>query len=227
MMRRKSDRIRDNIEGTGGKIITFAMMLKYKSIPLPEMLSDILDLAVRNMGCPVEIEFAVGLRKDSPDICNFYLLQVRPMAIGENRSEVEITDKERQKAFCRSNIFLGNGRRQDISDIIFVKKSAFRLEATPEIAEEVGRLNGKLLTNNSPYLLIGPGRWGSFDRWLGIPVQWKDISGVGAIVEVRGSLLNVEPSHGSHFFQNITAFGIPYLTVIEGTEDHLDWQWLE
>ncbi len=221
------ERIRDTVEGTGGKIITFAKILKYKSIPLCEMLSDILDLAVSNMGCPVEIEFAVDLRKDRPDICNFYLLQLRPMAIGENRSEVEITDKERQNAFCRSNISLGNGRRQDISDIIFVKRSAFRLEATPEIAEEVGRFNRKLLTNNSPYLLIGPGRWGSFDRWLGIPVQWKDISGVGAIVEVRGSLLNVEPSHGSHFFQNITALGIPYLTVTEQTEDHLDWRWLE
>ena len=221
------NRIRDTGEGPGGRIITFAMILKHKSVPIPGMLLDILELARRNMGCPMEIEFAVNLSKDKPDICDLYLLQVRPMVTGENPTEAEITDKERKEAFCRSNLAMGNGRRQDISDIIFVKKDDFRLEATAEIAVEVGRLNGQLITGKLPYLLVGPGRWGSFDRWLGIPVKWDNISGVGAIIEMRGSLIKAEPSHGSHFFQNITSLGIPYVTITEGTEDYLDWQWLE
>ncbi len=219
-------RIRDTSEGEGGKIITFSQILKYKSIPLPEMLSDILGLARKNMGCAVEMEFSVNLRKDKPGSCDFYLLQVRPMVTEEDRFEVEITEKERAKAFCYSNLALGNGKRQDIADIIFVKPDDFKLEATPEIAEEVGRLNGMLITKKLPFLLIGPGRWGSFDRWLGVPVQWRHISGVGAIIELRGALLKADPSQGSHFFQNITSLGVPYVTVTEGTQDHLDWQWL-
>ncbi|HWR67827.1 MAG TPA: PEP/pyruvate-binding domain-containing protein [Desulfomonilia bacterium] len=220
-------RIRDTGEGPGGKIITFSQILKYRSIELPEMLSDILELARRNMGCAVEMEFTVNLRKDKPGACDFYLLQVRPMVTEEDRFEVEITDKDRKIAFCTSNLALGNGRRQDIADIIFVKQDDFKLEATPEIAEEVGGLNGQLITRKLPYLLIGPGRWGSFDRWLGVPVQWRHISGVGAILEIRGALIKADPSQGSHFFQNITSLGVPYVTVTEGAQDFLDWQWLE
>jgi len=220
-------RIRDTSRGPGGKIITFSQILKYKSIPLPEMISDILELARKNMGCGVEVEFAVNLKKENPASCEFYLLQIRPMVTGEDRFEVEITDADRERAFCFSNLALGNGKRQDIADIIFVKPHDFKLEATPKIAEEVGRHNGMLVTGKLPYLLIGPGRWGSFDRWLGIPVQWNHISGVGAIMELRGALIKAEPSQGSHFFQNITSLGIPYVTLTEKTDDYLDWEWLE
>ena len=219
--------VRDTSEGPGGKIITFAQILKYRSIPLPGMISDILDLARRNMGCAVEMEFAVNLRKDSPGACDFYILQLRPMAREEDQVGVEITGEERRQAFCYSSLALGNGRRQDIADIVYVKPGDFRLEATPMIAEEVGRLNSSLITNKLSYLLIGPGRWGSFDRWLGVPVQWRHISGVGAIVEIRGELIKADPSQGSHFFQNITSLGIPYVTITEDTEDFLDWKWLE
>lgn len=220
-------RIRDTGEGAGGKIITFSQILKYKSVPLPEMISDILELARKNMGCAVEMEFAVNLRKGNTGSCDFYLLQIRPMVTDEDRFEVEITDQDHTSAFCYSTLALGNGRREDIADIIFVKQDDFKLEATPEIAEEVGRLNGMLLAKKRPYLLVGPGRWGSFDRWLGIPVQWRHISGVGAILEIRGSLIKADPSQGSHFFQNITSLGIPYVTVTEGTQDRFDWQWIE
>jgi hypothetical protein len=149
------------------------------------------------------------------------------MVTEEDRFEVEISQEDRKHAFCSSNLALGNGKRQDIADIIFVKPDDFKLEATTEIAEEVGRLNGGLITKKLPYLLIGPGRWGSFDRWLGVPVQWRHISGVGAILEIRGTLLKADPSQGSHFFQNITSLGIPYVTVTEGTNDFLDWKWLD
>jgi hypothetical protein len=179
------------------------------------------------MGCAVEIEFAVNLKPEAPLTCDFYLLQVRPMVTEEARFEVEISDMELKKAVCSSGLALGNGKRQDVADIIFVKPDAFKLEATTDIAEEVGKINGQLIQKKLPYLLIGPGRWGSFDRWLGIPVQWRHISGVGAILEIRGSLLKADPSQGSHFFQNITSLGIPYVTVTEGTDDFLDWKWLE
>jgi CheY-like chemotaxis protein len=220
-------RIRDTGEGPGGKIIAFSQILKYKSIPLPEMLSDILELARKNMGCAVEMEFAVNLKKDKSGSCDFYLLQVRPMVTEEDRFDVEITEQDRKRAICISNLALGNGKRKDITDIIFVKPDDFRLDSTPEIAEEVGRLNGALMGKKRPYLLIGPGRWGSFDRWLGVPVRWRHISGVGAILEIRGSLIKADPSQGSHFFQNITSLGVPYVTVTEGGADLLNWKWLE
>jgi len=122
---------------------------------------------------------------------------------------------------------LGNGTFNRIADIVYVKPSAFRKDATPQVAMEVNTLNAGLSHENRPYLLVGPGRWGSADRWLGIPVKWNHISGVGAIVELRNSDLTADPSQGSHFFQNITALGIPYLTVTEGDEDAIDWEWME
>jgi hypothetical protein len=94
------------------------------------------------------------------------------------------------------------------------------------MAEEVGRINAALRKEKRPYLLVGPGRWGSFDRWLGIPVKWKDISGVGAIIELRNEKLKADPSQGSHFFQNITSLGIHYITVTEESEDYFDWEWV-
>lgn len=220
-------RIVDTGYGPGGKVVTFAHILKYRSVPLPEIISDLLDVASRGMGLAVEMEFAVNLFEERPDFCAFYLLQVRPMATEEVGIEVEITQRDKAGAFCLSHLALGNGTRRDISDIVFVKPEDFRLEATPQIAEEVGRINGSLLSQARPYLLVGPGRWGSFDRWLGVPVQWKHISGVGAIVELRGGLIKADPSQGSHFFQNITSLGIPYVTITEKTDDFIDWDWMK
>jgi hypothetical protein len=173
------------------------------------------------------MEFAVNLRRDRPGECEFFLLQLRPMAANENRYEVEITPRDRARAFCSSGMALGNGKRSDIRDIVFVKPGDFKIESTAEIAEEVGRINGSLVKEKLPYLLIGPGRWGSLDRFLGIPVQWRHISGVGAMLELRDALLKADPSQGSHFFQNITSLGIPYVTVTEGSSDTLDWGLLE
>lgn len=220
-------RIRDTGEGTGTRIVTFSRILKYKILPLPEMISSILELARKNMGCTLEMEFAVTLKKEKPDACDFYLLQVRPMASENDGLEVQITEEDRKRAFCCSNLALGNGKWRDIADIVFVKPDDFKPENTLKIADEVGGLNGLLVSEKRPYLLIGPGRWGSFDRWLGIPVRWRHINGVGAIVELRNAMIKAEPSQGSHFFQNITSLGIPYVTVSEKTEDTLDWQWLK
>jgi hypothetical protein len=122
---------------------------------------------------------------------------------------------------------LGHGRKQTMADIVFVRPDTFDPANTVAIAQSIAAVNQALLKEKRPYLLMGPGRWGSFDRWLGIPVKWHDINGVGAIVEIRNDTLKADPSHGSHFFQNITANGIPYLTVSEGNNDFIRWEHLQ
>jgi len=219
--------IRDTSEGQGGKVVTFFPILKYRDIPLPEILSRILELARKNMGCPVEMEFAVNFRQDDPEAFDLFILKMKPLTSEGESLETGITPGERKNAFCFSSQALGNGRRQDISHIVYVKPEAFRREATVAIAEDVGRINTRMVQEKQPYLLIGPGRWGSLDRWLGIPVKWKHISGAGVILEQRNDLIKADASLGSHFFQHITSEGVSYITVTEGTQDFLDESWLK
>jgi hypothetical protein len=139
---------------------------------------------------------------------------------------VDIGDAELSRAFCRSSSALGNGVKSDITDILFVKPDSFDPGQTPKIAHEIGQLNASLMAEGRKYLLIGPGRWGSADRWLGIPVSWSDICGVSAMVETTADELKADPSQGSHFFHNITSLGITYITVSANHSDFLDWEWL-
>ena len=219
-------RIRDTAFISGPKVLTFAQVLKYNIFPLPQLLCDFLELGRKSMGCPVEIEFVVNLSPDKRRKNDFFFLQMRPMVADENHFDVEITQHEFEKAFCRSSQALGNGKNENISDIVYVKPDDFKLEATEQMVKEINRINAVLLKEKRPYLLIGPGRWGSADRWLGIPVKWHNISGVGAIIELRNEKLKSDPSQGSHFFQNITSLGIHYITLTEDSEDYLDWKWL-
>jgi len=224
----EEDRIRDTGYMPGPKVLTFAQVLRHHIFPLPDLLSDLLLLGRKGMGCPVEIEFSVDLPEDKNRKGEFSFLQMRPMVADEERFSVEITPEEFSRAFCRSTTALGNGKNEEIKDIVYVKPDAFDAGATVRIAEEIGQINAQLLKENRRYLLIGPGRWGSADRWLGIPVQWRHISGVGAIIELRNRQLKADPSQGSHFFQNITSLGIDYITVTEdgGSEDYFDWSWV-
>ncbi len=215
-------RVRDGDHG-GVKILTFARILKYNQIPLARAISEVLEIGRRGMGCPVEIEFALDLAAD-PEKSKFYFLQMRPMVAGSTGLAIEISSDDYDSAFCVSSQALGHGVFSDISDVIYVRPDMFDPAKTREIAKEVGTLNSILGKEKRPYLLVGPGRWGSADPWLGIPVQWQDISGVGAIVELRNDKIRADPSQGSHFFHNITSMGIPYVTVTEG-EDRLDWSW--
>jgi sporulation protein YlmC with PRC-barrel domain len=178
------------------------------------------------MGCPVEMEFSINLSPAKNGKSDFFFLQMRPMVAEEERFEVQITQQEIEKAFCYSSQALGNGKNEEMADIVYVKPEDFKPDATSQMAEEVGQINDVLLRDKRPYLLVGPGRWGSFDRWLGIPVKWKNISGVGAIIELRNEKLRADPSQGSHFFQNITSLGIHYITVTEGSKDYFNWEWV-
>lgn len=220
-------RIRDTSTVQGVKVLTFAQVLKYGSFPLPGVLAEILELGRRGMGCPVEIEFSVTLGSKGSRKEAFHLLQIRPMVTGEGRFEVRINPEDICNAFCTSSQALGNGKNEEIADIVYVKPDSFKKEATTEMVDEIGRVNTSLVNANRRYLLAGPGRWGSSDRWLGIPVQWHHISGAGAIIESRDSNLKADPSQGSHFFQNITSQGIFYVTVNEGSDDYLEWSWLD
>lgn len=218
------NRIRDG-NHKGSKVLTFAQLLKYKTIPLPEVVSEFLKIGRQGMGCPVEIEFAVDLKPD-PAESVFYFLQIRPMVVGAERFDVTISKYEEKQAFCRSSQVLGHGKFDTMADIIYVRPDTFDPCKTREIAKEISKLNSDLQKRERPYLLIGPGRWGSADRWLGIPVQWQDIAGTGAIIELRNEMLKVDSSQGSHFFHNITSLGIPYITVTQD-KDFFDWEKLD
>ncbi len=230
-------RIRDT-DLPGPKVMTFASILKYDIYPLPAILKNLLAAGREGMGCEVEIEFAIdfptdtgnkkeGRKKKKPV---FYFLQIRPIVIGSEIQRLQISDKERKAAFLHSTLALGHGIYDTIRDIIYVHPDRFDRALTREISAEIGRINKKLHREQHPYLLIGSGRWGTADPWLGIPVQWSDISGVGAIVELQDGTVRAEASQGTHFFQNITSLDIPYLMVGSISSDEpvpLDWQWLQ
>jgi len=218
-------RIRDGSTGNGHRVLTFANILKYNLFPLPHIVSDILEIGKNAMGCPVEIEFAVNLFP-SRRRAEFALLQIRPMMLSPQNIEVEISDEDIRSAICYSDSALGNGCFEDMADIVFVKPDEFDPGQTVEIAAQIKSINHQLEKENRKYLLIGPGRWGTADRWLGIPVNWSDISGVGAIIEAAIDKLNPDPSQGSHFFNNITSMGIAYLTVRDKGKSFTDWSWL-
>jgi hypothetical protein len=139
---------------------------------------------------------------------------------------VRITAEDMAKAFCVSRHALGNRIDRGITDLLVVKPEAFEPGQTPEIARQIGQMNAALTAAGRRYILIGPGRWGSADRWLGIPVGWTDICGVAAIIETVHPKLHAEPSQGSHFFHNLISLGINYLSVNEDLGDRIDWPWL-
>lgn len=219
-------RIRNTTHVTGHLVLTFASVLKYDLFPLGKILSNVLDLGQKGMGCPVEMEFSVRLFPEKKAAPEFYILQVRPMTARTELQKVNISDQDIDTAFCYSKHALGNAYKSDMADIVYVKPDAFDPGRTPEIAQEIGKINAKLMRNGFRFLLIGPGRWGSADRWLGIPVTWSEICGVGAMVETAHININAEPSQGSHFFHNITTLGINYINVLEKEGDFLKWDWL-
>ncbi|MGD2014453.1 MAG: phosphoenolpyruvate synthase/pyruvate phosphate dikinase, partial [Desulfobacterales bacterium] len=219
-------RLRDTTHIPGHRVLTFSQILKFDLFPLADLLSDVLQVGQEGMGCPVELEFSVNWPQDPDQKPEFAILQLRPMTARAELGQVEISQADVARAFCHSFHALGNAEKTDIADILYVKPDAFDAGRTPEIAREIGELNSHLLRQGKKYILIGPGRWGSADRWLGIPVSWAEICGVGALIETASPELRAEPSQGSHFFHNISTLGINYVMVSDNTEDFLDWRWL-
>ncbi len=220
-------RIRNSFSGRGTPVITFNTILKFGIVPLAEILQELLTAGKKGMGGPVELEFAIVIPERQQQRPHLSILQIRPMGTAEETIRVNINPTELESIFCYSHQALGNSIKNDIHDILFVKPDTFDPSKTVEIAREISMFNGIINEAGRKYLLIGPGRWGSADRWLGIPVSWSDISSVGGIVETFHPRINAEPSQGSHFFHNITSLGINYLTVTGTKTDFIDWPWLQ
>ena len=216
-------RIRDRYDSRGHPVLTFLQVLKHGSYPLPEVLREGLKIGGEGLGAPVEMEFAADLEEGPEAGPVFAFLQLRPMSARSEMAPVDIGSEEVEAALCYSESALGNGISQDITDIVYVKPRDFDPSETRSMAAEIGRFNAELARKGRSYLLIGPGRWGSEDRWLGIPVGWADISSVGAMVETSYEKLRADPSLGSHFLHNIIGMGINFFTVTEGSKSFLDW----
>lgn len=219
----EDSRLRDYFAGDGYPIITFASVLKFKEFPLGEVLSRLLGLGQKGMGCPVEIEFAINIIEE--EIAHFYLLQIRPMVVAQNRMNVSIDQTDRQSAICYSDMTMGQSQEKEIEYIICVKPESFDPAKTQEIAQEIATLNATLASQQKKFLLIGPGRWGSTDRWLGIPVKWNSITQAHTIIETTVEILHADPSQGSHFFHNITTLGINYLVIPHKGNSFIDMEW--
>ncbi|MDR3627936.1 MAG: PEP/pyruvate-binding domain-containing protein [Ignavibacteriaceae bacterium] len=223
----EDDEVYDGISRKGRRVVTFASILKQKTFPLAEILDMLLDLGSWGMGVPVEIEFAVNLNVLPGHPKDFAMLQMRPLVISQEIEELNVDNYNHDDLICQSRQVLGNGAVNEIHDVIVVDINKFDRSKSRDVALEISRLNSKLLDQKKPYILIGVGRWGSLDHWLGIPVTWDMISGASVIVESGFKDINVTPSQGSHFFQNITSFKVGYFTVDPANnQDYIDWEWL-
>jgi len=217
----------DGLSRPGGRVVSFAGVLKHGVFPLAPILETLLHLGEDAFGQAVEIEFAVRLPRDSGEPADFGFLQIRPLVLSQAGGEMRVDNVQPASLVCDSSRVLGHGRIQDLHDVLVVDSHRFDRSRSQEVAEAVASLNAKLRDLNAPYLLIGVGRWGSNDPWLGIPVEWDEISGARVIVEAGFRDFRVTPSQGSHFFQNLVAFQVGYFTVNpDAGEGALDWEWL-
>ena len=210
---RENERISDSPFDRGRKVITFNNILKYNTFPLAEIVSDILRMGTEEMRCPVEVEFAVNMDVPAGQQQIFNLLQIRPIIDNQDNRPIDWSSETPDHALIYGEQALGIGRMNDISDIVYVKTPMFDSLATEKIADELLALNARMRDEQRTYILVGPGRWGSSDPFLGVPVKWTHISEAKVIVECGIERFDVEPSQGTHFFQNVTSLGVGYLTI--------------
>ena len=205
--------IRDGYYPGGRKILSFVNVLQHEVFPLADTLDQILHVGQDEMGRPIEIEFAVNIDPQNPGFATFYLLQVRPIVDNKEVMEEDLTLVEQEDTILTSTSVLGHGIVTDVQDIIYVKTGAFCSSNNQSIAYDIEKMNRQFTGEEKNYVLVGPGRWGSSDSWLGIPVKWPHISNARVIVECGLENYRVYPSQGTHFFQNLTSFGVGYFTI--------------
>jgi len=237
---RDNHAVYDGMSRAGARIVSFAPMLKHGTFPLAEILDVLVRAGEDALGHPVEIEFAVRLPQQAGPVsgqatigqvsgqaAEFGFLQIRPLTLARDSEDLALDDVRPERLICLSSKVLGNGRIENLHDVVVVDSQRFERSRSQEVAQAVAQFNRLLNAENRPYLLIGVGRWGSNEPWLGIPVEWDEISGARVIVEAGFHDFRVTPSQGSHFFQNLTAFRIGYFTVNpDAGEGSIDWQWL-
>ena len=223
----ENETVYDGLSRKGPRVITFAPILKQKVFPLADILNNLLAIGSWGMGTQVEIEFAVRFNDMTSETKEFAMLQMRPLVISIETEEIRIGQYKKEELICESLMILGNGYFNNLFDIVVVDYHKYERGKSREVAIEVSQMNDKLIAAKRPYLLVGVGRWGSLDPWLGIPTTWDQISGASVIVESGFKDFAVTPSQGSHFFQNLTSFRTGYLTVSTYQNlGYLDWDWL-
>lgn len=205
--------IRDGYYPGGRKIISFVNILEHEKYPLAETLVQILHIGESEMGRPIEIEFAMNIHPEIPEKATFYLLQIRPIVDNKEVMEEDISGISNPETILSSTSVLGHGIVNDIHDVVYIKSGAFSASNNQLIAYEIEKLNRQFTAEEKGFVLVGPGRWGSSDPWLGIPVKWPHISNARVIVECGLENYRVDPSQGTHFFQNLTSFGVGYFTI--------------
>ncbi len=222
-----SDRLHAGLRGHGPRALTFAPLLVNQGYPANAVVRDLLAISQKAAAAPVEIEFAFTFAPDTdaPARCGF--LQVRPMAVSTEPVIVDDAELDGPAHVVASLAALGNGVSRKITDIVLVRRDRFDAGLSRAIAGEIGQVNADLVAEHRPYLLIGFGRWGSADPWLGIPTDWASIGGAQAIVETSLPDRRVDPSQGSHFFHNLSSFHVLYFTVRPDIDPPIDWEWLE
>jgi hypothetical protein len=222
----QSDRVSMGLRGSGPRVLTFAPLLEAQQWPLAETVRKLLEVFAERLGSAVEIEFALTFPSQSNQPARLGFLQVRPMAVALETVEVGLEELGSADVIVASPIVMGNGVLDNIRDIVFVKPDVFDAGQSPAIAEEIEIMNTALTAFGRPYLLLGFGRWGSSEPWLGIPLVWSQISGARCIVEANLPEVAIDMSQGSHFFHNLLSFGVSYFSVPNQEPARIDWQWL-
>ncbi|MEA3444996.1 MAG: PEP/pyruvate-binding domain-containing protein, partial [Bacteroidota bacterium] len=205
--------IQPGLATAGPRIVNFANVLKYNYIPLSKTIEVVLNVVKEALGSPVEIEFAVDLNKDENYRSSFYLLQIKPLIGNASDYNINLDNIDKSKLLLHSEKGMGNGKISNIQDVIYIDKSKFDKTLTQEMAKEIDEMNQKMVKDNKSYLLIGPGRWGTRDRWIGIPVNWPQISKAKVIVETSLEDFPLDASSGSHFFHNVTSMNVGYFSI--------------
>lgn len=221
----ESQTLRDSYYPNGRQVITFANILQHNMFPLAEVIDRLLHIGKKEIGRPVEIEFAMNIVDKK---AHFYLLQIRPIVENKEVINEQLDQIPVAQTVVKTNRALGNGIVTDVRDIVYVKSACFNAANNPATAREIDQLNKLLMDENREYILIGPGRWGSSDPWLGIPVRWAQICNTRLIVESSLERYQIDPSQGTHFFQNLTSFSVGYFTINPYRKDgFLDEAWLD
>lgn len=207
------ERIIPGLTTDGPRIVNFSNILKYNYIPLASTLRSVLEVVQEALGAPVEIEFAVDLNKDEKNRASFYLLQLKPLLCNAQDFEIDVQHLDKERLLLYTGKSMGNGQISDVCDVIYVRPETFDKSATEQIAQEIDNMNRRMLAENRPYVLLGPGRWGTRDRWIGIPVNWPQISQACVIAETSLEDFPLDASSGSHFFHNLTSMNVGYCTI--------------
>jgi hypothetical protein len=220
----ENDQISPGLDSYGPRIVNFANILKYEYIPLAKTITVILDVVKEALGSPVEIEFAVDLTKDEKGLASFYLLQIKPLVCHEEDYHVDVDKIDNEHLVLYSEKTMGNGKIQYIKDVIFVMPDKFDNTKTLEMKDEIDKMNQRMQEAGKKYVLIGPGRWGTRDKFIGIPVAWPQISNAKIIVEMSLDDFNLDASLGSHFFHNVTSMNVGYFSVDhKSINDKIAW----